>query len=189
MSKANAMTKPHLIALYSPAPQSGKSTSAGYLEGKGYKTYKFAQPLKDMLCMLLMHAGYTIEEARELVEEKKNTPLPYPFGGKTPRDLMKSLGTQWGREMVGEELWTGLMTSKLWRAKDPVVVDDMRFPDEFDALKGMGAKMVRIDRPGAPKPTDGHRSEGQLDAKDFDAVVENSGTLSDLRDSVYKVIV
>jgi hypothetical protein len=181
------MPKPKLIALYSSAPQSGKSTVAGYLDSRGYQCLKFAQPIKDMICMLLMHDGYKIEQARKMVEEGKNTPIPFAFAGKTPRELQQTLGTEWGRNTVNKELWVGLMVNKILSSKVPVVVDDMRFPDEYDCLKGLGALMVRVDRPGATKPN-GHSSEGALDAHDFDVVLENMGTLSDLRDSVYKMV-
>lgn len=138
--------------------------------------------------MLLMHDGYTISQARDLVEKNKNTPLPFAFAGKTPRELQQTLGTDWGRNLVNEELWVALMVSKLHRERSPVVVDDMRFPQEFDCLRGMGALMVRIDRPGASRPN-GHGSEGLLDNHDFDVVIVNDGTLSVLRDTVYKMLV
>ena len=55
----SSITTPRLIALYAPAPQSGKSTVAEHLEARhGFETVKFAGPLKDMIrCLLFDHCG------------------------------------------------------------------------------------------------------------------------------------
>lgn len=182
------MTQPKLIALYSPAPGSGKSEVAKVLEAKGYTVSKFAHPLKDMLVMLLMHAGYSIEDARRCVDgDLKEFPLAGPFFGKTPRELMQTLGTEWGRKLIDPHVWTNLMADKVNRAATPMVVDDMRFPNEYDTMKFCGAILVKVTRPGAI-PRNTHPSEGLLEDKAFDLVLDNSGSLRALKKAVYEGI-
>lgn len=65
-----------------------------------WEVRKFADKLKAMICVLL---GCTIEQLED--RDFKETPLP-ELGNMTPRDLMISLGTEWGREMVTPNIWS-----------------------------------------------------------------------------------
>ena len=77
---------------------SGKSFAADYLiEKYGYTRVKFAGPLKDML-----HTMGLTEEEIEGGDKDKPSDL---LCGRTPRWAMQSLGTEWGRECIGENLW------------------------------------------------------------------------------------
>jgi hypothetical protein len=60
-----------------------------------------------------------------------------------------------------------------------IVVDDVRFPEEYNGLKGADAFMVKLLRPGV-EAVNGHSSEGQLNNYQFDATVVNDGAVRDL---------
>ncbi|WP_205064306.1 hypothetical protein [Streptomyces sp. OspMP-M43] len=64
----------------------------------------------------------------------------------------------------------------------PVVVSDVRYANEADALRCAGALMVRIERPGATAGGEAarHVSELDLDAYPADVTIPNTGTLGDL---------
>ncbi|CAM5362956.1 hypothetical protein GCM10010329_85040 [Streptomyces spiroverticillatus] len=67
----------------------------------------------------------------------------------------------------------------------PVVITDVRHPNEADSLRCAGALMVRIDRPGTehqPTSPDArqHISETALADYPADAVLSNAGTLAEL---------
>ncbi len=179
-----------LIALYSSAPRSGKTEVANALFDRGFQVFKFAGALKDMIKSLLRSAGHGEMEIEELLNgERKEEALP-EFGGKTPRHLMQTLGTEWGRNLVSPYLWTDLLTLRVesaLKAGHQVVVDDMRFPNEFDLLKGLGAVMVWVKRPGVVAKG-GHPSEGLLDNHPFDREVPNNRDLKHLRSMVYDLI-
>ena len=66
-----------------------------------------------------------------------------------------------------------------------VVVDDMRFPNGAEALRGLSVpvELWRIKRADAPA-CDQHESEGQLDGLMFDQTIINNGTLEDLHASL-----
>lgn len=165
-----------LIGLYSPAPQSGKSTVAQILaEAHGYRRKGFADPLRSMARHFIEAAGYSAEQADFLVStgEGKLTPLP-EFGGRTSRYLMQTLGTEWGRELVADGVWIGLALKGTERAF--VVLDDMRFPDEYDAVVEAGGEVWKVFRPGIPIPTD-HPSEGLLEDRSFDEVIVNDSSV------------
>jgi hypothetical protein len=176
-----------LIALYSSAPQSGKSEVAKALDSK---VLKFAEPLKDMLRSLFRSVGYGETQIEAFLEgDQKDTPVP-EFGSKTPRYLMQTLGTEWGRQLVSDSIWTDILayraTFALAHGKH-VVVDDMRFPNEFACLKSLGAKTVKVTRPGVVAKTN-HRSEGLLDGYQFDEEIINDSDLSHLRDMTLVLI-
>lgn len=168
------MTGP-LIGLYSSAPASGKTTLADALWKLGYQTSKFAGPLKRMTAALLREIDYSPERIRAAIEgSEKNTPIP-DLGNRTPRDLMQTLGTEWGRDCVAPDLWVHLTlrhAASLRASGVGVVCDDMRFPNEAAALRAAGGILVRIDRPGTVCPN-GHVSEGGLDSYTFDLVLTN----------------
>lgn len=67
------------------------------------------------------------------------------------------------------------------------VITDVRFPNEFEALKGHGALLVEVVRPGLPPLTGRaarHASETALEGWDWDRVIKNDGTLDDLEYTV-----
>lgn len=170
-----------LIGLYSSTQQSGKSTVSDHLETFGYSTAKCAGPLKDMLRVLLFSMGFDDDVIKRMMEGdlKEET---IPGLEKSPRDLMISLGTGWGREQVDPNLWTIVLGSHLRekaRRGALVVVDDVRFPNEYATIRALGGKMVRVVRPSMIPGTS--VCDGLLDTYPFDAAILNDGSLMRLR--------
>jgi hypothetical protein len=175
-----------IVALYSPAARSGKTTVAEYLMSRhGFERVRFAAPLKAMAAALFQQMGFTLRDIMDMVEgEAKDLPVPgYDF---KPRDLMKTLGTEWGRQMVGMDMWTEVARRKIAQAGSRVVIDDLRFRNELLMLRGMDATMVRIDRSGvgAGDP----RYEGQLNAYLFDHYLTNDGPLGRLYEAADRIV-
>ena len=177
--------KPKLIALYSSAPQSGKSTIAEILKEEGYKTVSFATPLKEMTVRFLMGFGYSKGDAERIIKDKD-----FVIGevDLRVRDIMQRLGTEWGREMIHKNVWV-----KMWEAKQRlfpfVVVDDMRFPNEHQIVKKYGGVMLKVSRDEAiQKSVEQHASERALDSFEFDRVIENNGSISELYDKVLSIV-
>lgn len=96
------------------------------------------------------------------------------LGGKTPRQAMQWLGTEWGRFHFGDDFWINIWRAQVREALfgGRVVVDDVRFANEADAVRALGGIVVRIDCPWAGSSSgSGHASEaGQLH---HDAVIRN----------------
>lgn len=134
-----------------------------------------------MIRVLLGHLGYTPDEVEQMVEgDKKEWEIP--LLGVSTRFLMQSLGTDWGRKMIRPDIWLRIVARRLHRLEREgrsVVVDDVRFPDEFDLIANGDGIMVKVVRPGAAPS--GHESEGQLGWRKFDVVLHNDGTVPELR--------
>lgn len=126
----------------------GKTTVATLLrERHGFMVEPFAAPLKKMLAALLYHQGVTQSTVTEMLAgDAKETPSVY-LAGASPRRAMQTLGTEW-RDTIDRNLWT-----QIWRGRvklmgnRSVVVDDMRFLHEAEAIRAMGGKVFRISRP------------------------------------------
>ena len=121
-----------IIGLYSPAPQSGKSTVAAYLNEQGYVVVPFAQTLKDMLVPMLEALGYDEEGARYLTTRAKQVVVR--DAGVSVRHMLQTLGTEWGRQCIHPEIWTRCWKGRAQR-HSMVVADDVRFPNEAAMIK------------------------------------------------------
>lgn len=170
--------KPSIIAITGPA-QAGKSTIAKYLaERYDYERIRFADPLKDMLRCI----GLT---DYELEGEGKTLPCAI-LGGHTPRYCMQTLGTEWGRDMIGKMFWTDAWSRKVGHGLGGyVVTEDMRFPEEEFAARVLGAVIWRVERPGYGG-IDQHKSETEMRYIRYDRLFHNNGSVEDLLAKVRK---
>jgi hypothetical protein len=176
-----------LIGLYSPNAQSGKSTVASVLNDRGFWTVKFAAPLKDMLRTLYASIGMPAPTIERYIEGDLKENI-VPGLGITSRHLMVTLGTNWGREL-DPNFWVKAAEAKvvgLHNAYTDVVIDDMRFPNEYRMIKRLGGQVVRITRPILRASSDSV-CEGLLDHMTFDREIENSGTLEQLREEAARL--
>lgn len=180
-----------LIGLYSSAPQSGKSAVASILcEDHDYFVIPFAGTLKEMLRVLLLDLGISHQESERLLFMDKEEPLTV-LGGKTCRYALQTIGTEWGRKTIWNELWVQAWKQQVLQSRSVgqqlIVADDMRFPNEFDAIRRLGGINVRVRRPGATAKAGvamNHASQGALDDYVFDHEIHNIGDLSALRQAV-----
>jgi hypothetical protein len=180
---------PRLIGLYSPAPQSGKSTVASYLTEHGFYNIPFAGPLKRMIRTFLVQVGYGPDTIDRLITEGKEEKIPGI--DVTPRHLMQTLGTEWGRTCVHPDVWLQCWQATATRYIDsgtPVVCDDVRFPNEANLIRSLGGELWRIERSEATHKS-GHASEGSLDQFPyFDRRIDNNASLLDLYQRINRVI-
>ena len=117
---------------------SGKSEAAkAACSLGGWFRLSFAQPIRDML------SAIGVPEARKHDKEPC-------LMGKTYRELITTLGSEWGRDMVHKSIWTTLMKEKILhldrRGAKGIVVDDVRFDNERKMLIKMGASIARVVR-------------------------------------------
>lgn len=121
---------------------------------------------------------------------------------KDAREYLQGLGTEVGRNMLGENVWTDIALEKIRAARaagHPVVITGIRYANELELIRELGGWSVWIDRPlptperhpltdaidealGIKSTTETHSSETSLSAEDFDIVVENDSTLQALRE-------
>lgn len=173
------MEKPLLLGLYSPVMGAGKSTVAGFLRDEwGFEVISFAGPLKKMVRSLMLDMGLPEDAVEEAIYgSMKEFPIPGLNAISTPRLLMQTLGTDWGRGLIDPEIWVKVAIRKAISLMDKgisVVIDDVRFENEFHTIYAQGGSMVKVVRPGAER-TNSHPSEGLLDGYVFSSTINNSG--------------
>lgn len=170
-----------VIGIYSPAPQSGKTFASTVLTNKGYVRLSFAAPLKQMCIDFLLALGYSKNEAVRFVFTEKEKYIPEV--AKTVRHMLRTLGTEWGRDCIDRDVWLTAF-GKTAEKYDKIVVDDVRFLNEAMFLQSMGGEMWKIIRSSAINDTD-HASEGALDSwEGFNRIIENDGTLEQFRKKI-----
>jgi len=167
-----------LIGLYSNAPGSGKSTVAEMLDGE---IVSFAAPLKRFVTSIIFGLGH---DGFSAVRDHKEDKIPEI--GVSPRQMMQTLGTEWGRSCVHPNLWEMLAESQAKGLVDSgfsVVFDDVRFPNEAEMVRRLGGELWLVNRPGVVYEGE-HASEGALVDVVPDALINNSGSLEQLREIV-----
>lgn len=156
----------------------GKTTSAQYLKQKhDFAHTKFATPLKNMLRAMWRSVGLDEDAIERRIEgDLKELPDEY-LNGHTPVHAMQTLGTEWGRECISPtlwgDLWEKLAQSQLDNGKS-VVVDDVRFVNEYQRVKRMGGYVIQLV--GRSNVVNPHVSEDLSWLVDPDFVVENNST-------------
>jgi hypothetical protein len=128
---------------------SGKSEAARRLIAQhGFWQGKFARALKDMLRTFLRYRGASSELIDRMIEgDLKEAPSRY-LNGRTPRHAMQTLGTEWGRDCIHNDIWVD--TEMEAQAKEKALVfDDVRFANEAGAIRAAGGIIVKVQRPSA----------------------------------------
>lgn len=189
-----------IIAIYSPAPGSGKSTIADYLISQhGFVRLSFAEPLKAMVSTLLIEFGYDPGDAYHITHIDKHTPIPEIDSRIDARHLLRTIGDEWGRQCVHPDLWLRCWTSRYLRLRvndiQNIVVDDVRYENEAVLLSRFDTQLWKVTRPGITRSTN-HASEGGLDhllpfnhpdhdySLGFHDVIQNDSTLDALQRKV-----
>lgn len=117
----------------------GKSSVADRLGEFGWVRMSLAQPIRDMLSCLLPdeYVGRFADKDRPLSQ----------LGGKSVRYALMTLGTEWGRNLMDEDIWVQLLLDRIADSgEEKVVIDDSRMQNEYNILKYYGATFVRIRR-------------------------------------------
>jgi len=146
---------------------SGKDTVADYLvSNHNFFKLTFAKPIHDLILALL-----DWEYEYEFLTEIKNEPHPNLFG-KTPRELMQFIGTEWGRDMVHPDLWLRRVQTlkKDLTNMTHFVISDVRFENEADWVRSEGT-LIHIHRSTIERFP--HSSESGVPFKEQDIVIQN----------------
>ena len=164
--------------------RSGKDTLGSYMiEKYGYERYAFADPIKDILKTMFDLSDNQLNKDKEKIDER---------WGVSPRTILQKFGTEICRnnlenfiphiKLDGETLWVKLFKIFYEKNKDKnIVVTDVRFMDEINAIKSFGGKIVKINRENLE--FDGHSSEKDIDNYNpelIDYTIDNNYTYYDL---------
>lgn len=158
--------------------QSGKSTVAAMLvEHANYKEASFAEPIRQFVCDLVGLKRSELEPVKEDV---------IPWVGKSPRQMMQTLGTAWGRDLVREDFWVQRCLQEIARADNTrFVISDVRFENEATAIRAAGGVILHLSRPNGARTVADHASEAGIErVSGYDFQIVNDGSLRDLQRKV-----
>lgn len=148
---------------------SGKSTAANALcKHRDTVRLPFAGRLKAMLKVLELPAACL---DTPLLKERKY----HMLGDKTPRFCMQTLG-DWGRN-IHPDFWIWQWQFEALegiKIGNHIICDDVRFPNEARAIKGLGGKLVRISRDLSKQTSDLHPSEVEQSTIPVDITFHNN---------------
>jgi hypothetical protein len=128
----------------------------------------------------------------------------------TPRLMLQLWGTEVCRRGFHDDIWIASLENKLRNSKDDIVISDCRFPNEIKSIRAAGGIIVWVKRGPLPewyewaesanKGDSGnfnwatskskleragiHASETAWVGTDFDAILDNNGSIDDLFDQV-----
>lgn len=136
-------------------------------------------------------------------------------GKLSPRIMLQALGTEWGRDVIGNDVWMNalLRDAKRLLHEDGdtkchtyhplhgitdvtkkilplgVTVSDIRFENEFKRIRETGGIVMRVLRPetdgdAASVGIVGHASEQEHSVDNFDFIIQNDKSLTELFQSV-----
>lgn len=98
--------------------------------------------------------------------------------GKSARELLQTLGTDWGRKMVHPNIWLWAMSNSLEQARldsvDLIVIDDCRFNNEADWIREIGGSVILLEREGHEYGVDAHATEKPIAKSKIDLVCDAS---------------
>ena len=164
--------------------QVGKDTVAAYLVEKyGFTRIAFADPIREAVYRL--NPKINIADMRGVSLAVAVDGLGWEnvkVDSQDARELLQRMGTEVGREMFGDNFWVDQAIKKASQYKD-VVIADVRYPNELEAILGHSGAVWRVVKDGT-EAVNRHASESALDEYDFEHILFNNDTKQSLYESV-----
>lgn len=177
-----------------------KCQEMGYVYDTTWSIEKFAAKLKLVAQVLTGVPAYRFEDRKfkesEMPSEwnvleqsgryKTNKPMTY-------RTLLQKLGTEAMRNGLHTNVWVNALFSDYSPTNGTSwCITDMRFPNEFDAVKKRGGITIYVHRPDThslQSMIEVHESETALDNHEFDYAIINHGSIEDLVKVVREILI
>lgn len=164
--------------------RSGKDTAARILRDlHGYSPAAFAEPLKQM-------AAIFCDEPEALFHDDDAKEATCHLHGKTRRHILQLLGTECVKPYFGEGVWVRHMLKRIHAGRygTRVVITDVRFEAEADAILEAGGVILKLERQGGLTGTEAsHVSEAGIDPDKVDFTIFNNGSVGELAHELEKV--
>jgi hypothetical protein len=140
-----------------------------------YYKESFADRVKAHAFYMFSDYGLKCGEYYDAHRDEKESTINGSCINKTPRDIYIAMGL-FGRD-VDPEYWI----KQVIRSSDQnLIIPDLRYPNEMKRIKALGGLTIRVINPRVEITHD--EADDALEGYDFDCVVENNGTLVDLRE-------
>lgn len=194
---------------------SGKGAAGDILCEHGYIKESFAAGVKDTAAVMFGWNRQMLEGDTDHSRQWRETPDEYwseKFGRDfTPREALQKMGTEVGRDVFHQDFWVMQLENRLRFHDGPVVITDVRFPNEIDWIRKQGGKVFEIQRGSVPpwfkilmattperdqearwqimSDYDVHYSEWAWVGCTLDGVIDNKGTIENLTELLKFVII
>lgn len=150
--------------------------------GVSHAVISFADPIKEMLSCIGVQTHDAVKEQ----------PIDW-LDGLTPRKMMQSLGTEWGRALLDDmwvRVWKRSVVDESSFGTRVIVTPDVRFEDEAASIRELGGIIVHVNRPGEHRSADtfAHSSESGIAVAKCDVTVTNDRGISVLEAAACKLI-
>jgi Deoxynucleotide monophosphate kinase len=184
-----------LIIGINGAKGSGKDTVANYLVEKyGFTRIGFADALKESCAALFNVPPASFEDWKNNPDAVVQVVAPGVSKILSFREILQRYGTESHREVFGDNFWVEVAMKKVNELDfegNNVVISDMRFPNELDAVANHSGILWKIRRPGydVEQSGDTHQSEQFLADAYFDAIILNNASIDGLYETVDEVMV
>jgi hypothetical protein len=126
-----------------------------------------------------------------VLRQRATKERPIDWLGKSPRQLLQTLGTDWGRTLVAEDIWLRIARRRIEELAasgvSTVVIADVRFDNEARMVQEMGGEVWGVDR-GPTAGVSPHVSESGLSPGMVDRVIDNTGTPDQTRANVAAIL-
>ena len=174
---------------------SGKDATAAILARYGYHRFAFADLLRKELSewwkegpiQVPVPQGVQYTLAALKVDEPYRSRIWQKPTTAAIRDALQFWGTDYKR-WKHPRYWVDKLLKEIEEKDGPpgrIVISDMRYPNEYDMVKAYQGRCWRIER---GSPVNNHTSEIALDFHEFDAYIQNSGTLEELERRVDRIL-
>lgn len=181
-----------IVGLAGPAG-CGKDTVAEFLcTTQGFVQVAFADPIRVALKAMLGLRDWHFTD--RMMKEGIIDGI-----GKSPRQLMQTLGTEWGRELVHTDLWVTLLGDKVDRLRESppclhiagIVISDVRKENEAAYVRKHGEiwhiHRTSVSSTGLAGNTRRHSSEAGIQYQRGERIIHNAGSIDDLFDTVAQI--
>lgn len=167
--------KPPIIGIAGPAG-CGKDTLARGLSARfNTHIHRIADPLKRGL-EAMFGLDHSIWDDRDAKERE------LPGIERSPRYLAQTIGTEWGRRMVHEDIWVWA-ADRQWLQHAHLIVPDIRYNNEAQWIEDRGGCLLYIERPELELIEEcDHMSEVGIDLSYVFETIVNDSTVDDLID-------
>lgn len=174
--------------------RSGKDAFADRLvEKHGWVKMGMSDPLNDALLTLDPYVQLGVDRSGEsdrpemVRYQSVHARMGYVEAKKLPevRRLLMVLGTEVGRDMIGENTWVDIAARNIQNHLDAgtsVAITGIRFDNELQMIRDLGGESVWVERAGLEAPVSTHASENSVTGEDFDVTVLNHYDLDHLHD-------
>lgn len=143
--------------------------------------------IKKFATLVKTFAQVLTGESMEMMNSQKGKQTFLPDWGMTVREMQQKIGTEAMRDNLHPDVWAlGLLSGKYNPEHNQNwIITDLRFPNEIEVLRRFEPNqllLLRIEGNPLGMESSNHPSETSLDNfPDFDQVIHNTGTISELR--------